>query len=373
MKHPVNIYLFTKYKFNIKCKFNIYLLCFFRCRLNLVLFLVANLFLALAIVICNVTIIGVLCLSKLNVQSIYRLSLAVADVIMGLVALPIYIGTMYKDVVELSHITTLRNVTGHVIANDSSLPPQLVDVELNDEVLSRYVSVTGFFTALSLSVSVPTLVAASFDRFIAIFRPLKYNRFKAIFMAKIIVASVWFSAFIFAILPVVITDLENPFVFANEGSFGGKSIVIAYGTAFYVTVALMWFSIIATYVAARPSLRRHDEHRQTDNEMRLLQTLGIIIAVFTLSVVPSTVVLNTGVYLPYVDFSNPTDFDAVAAMRFSSVVFTMGLLLTSNSLWNCFIYSIRETSFRSATKLLYKRVAQCLKLDQAWSLISQKT
>ena len=44
----------------------------------------------------------------------------------------------------------------------------------------------------------------------------------------------------------------------------------------------MWFLMIATYVAARPSLRRHDRQRQSNDERRLLATLAMMMTVFTI-------------------------------------------------------------------------------------------
>ena len=135
----------------------------------------------------------------------------------------------------------------------------------------------------------------------------------------------------------------------------------------------MWCSVIATYVAACSSLRRHNRHRHTNDQMRLLGTLGIMIAVFTVCIAPEAITITIGGYLPYVDLSQPTDFNVVTAMRFTNVRCIASGVLASNSLWNCFIYGIREKEFRTAAKLLYKRIAQRLKLDQAWKLVSRVT
>ena len=328
--------------------------------------------LALAIAICNATILGVLSLKKQDVQSIYRLSLAVADFVVGLVVIPINIGIRYRLLVQTPPFSELRNVSGYVIANDSSLPMQPVLVELKglqpEKSSSSYVSAIGFFDSLSLWVSVSSLIAASFDRFVAIYRPLRYNELKAIFAAKIIVAFLWFSGLVFAILPIVVSGTGYSLDFVNSKSNDKKPMRVVYAIAFFLAVVLMWFSIIATYLAARRSLRRHDRRRETDDEMRVLGTLGVMIAIFTLCVVPTALVQS----LRYDNKRNPTGFDVVAAMRFTSVKVSMQTVLVSNSLWNCFIYSIRETTFRNAAKLLYKRMIKCLKLDQAWNFVSPK-
>ena len=318
---------------------------------------------------------------KQDVQSIYRLSLAIADFIMGMVVIPMTIGMWYKGLTQSPSFTESRNVTDYAIANDSSLPMQLIVVEskylLPNQFSKSYVLIFNFVSVLSVFVSGFSMVAASMDRFVAIFRPLKYNEVKALSAAKITVASLWFVGLILAILPIVTSDTNYSSDCVYSASFVGKSIDILYAIAFLFAIMLMWSSIIATYVAARRNLRinfrRHSRKKTTDIEMRILGTLGVMIAAFTLCIVPQAMFLLMGIYLPYVDWRNPSDYDMVAAKQFTSTGFVLGMFVGSNSLWNCFIYSIRETTFRSAAKLLYKRIAQCLKLDQAWSLVSRKT
>ena len=366
------------YKSYIIVFYKIYLLriLLFRCRLSLVLYMMVAIFLAIAIVICNVQIMGVLSFQKRNVQSIYRLSLAVADFIMGVFVIPMYVGREYKHFERSSSFTELRNVTGYVIANDKSLPMQPVVVEVKNlagnNVPNIYVSALGFFMVLSLLVSISSLVAASIDRFVAIFRPLKYNDLKAIFAAKIVVATVWFASLVFAVFPIVIPDVGYDFVVSNVATEDGRSMLMVYtATAFFLFV-LMWSSVIATYVVARPGLRNHDRQRQTDDERHLLGTLFIMIIVFTLCILPNALTQIVRVILPTISMENPTDFDIVANLQFSSILLATTLVIFSNSLWNCFIYSIRETVFRKAAKRLYKGIAQHLKLDQAWNLVLRK-
>ena len=330
--------------------------------------------------ICNATILGVLSLIKQDAQSIYRLSLAVADFIMGII-IPTAIGMWYKRLTQCPSFTESRNITDYAIANDSSLPMQLVVVELKyvlpDPFLNSYALAINFVLVLSVFVSAFSMVAASMDRFVAIFRPLKYNKLTAISAAKITVASLWFVGLILAILPILTSDTDYLFDLVHSASFGRNSIHVLYAISSLLAVTLMWSSIIATYVAARQSLRtnlrRHCRKSPTEVEMRLLGTLGVMIAIFTLCIVPQAIILLAEIYLPYVDWRNPSDYDVVAAKQFTSVGYVIEMIVASNSLWNCFIYSIRETTFRGAAKLLYKRIAHWLKLDQAWSLVSRKT
>ena len=92
-----------------------HLFCCFRCRLNLVLYLIVNGVLSFAIVICNATILGVLSSKTQDVKSIYRLSLAVADFIMGVFVIPISTGIKYRNLVQGPAFTE---------DNDNSVPMQ---------------------------------------------------------------------------------------------------------------------------------------------------------------------------------------------------------------------------------------------------------
>ena len=182
--------------------------------------------------------------------------------------------------------------------------------QISDKFSSDYVNAVSFFIVLSLSVSVYSLVAASFDRFIAISRPLRYNDAKAIFAAKIAVVFIWFTGIVCAILPIAVPDLGYAFVASNSATLSRSPILTLYSVICIIPVLLMWSSIVATYVAARPSLRKHDKQLHTDHEMRFLGNLGIMITVFTICVLPLAIVLVRNTLLPYDDIRDLKSFDS---------------------------------------------------------------
>ena len=338
--------------------------------------------LAVAIVICNATILGVLYLNKdQDVHSIYRLSLAIADFIMGIIVIPMNVGTMYWHLIRglsFTEFTKLQNATDFRIVNDSSSSMPSASAELKElkkllpDVLSReYVSAIGFFTVISFSMSIYSLVAASLDRFVAISCPLRYDNTKAILAAKIAVTSIWFAGIAIAVLPIAVPNLGYAFVAFNLAKLGGKPFLILNSVIFFLPVLLMWSSIIATYAVARPGLRKHDKQLRTDHEMRLLGTLGVMIAVFSICLLPLVSTMAVSAIFPFTDKTDPENFDP-AATKFLSVQFALGFLFSTNCLWNCFIYSTRETNFRSAAKLLYKRIAQRFRLDAVWNTVLRR-
>ena len=310
-----------------------------------------NIILAVAITICNATILGVLHVNKeQDVKSIYRLSLAIADFVMGLIVVPTNIGTTYKYFGQTPPFTELQNVTGFVIINDSSPSTQSecnaalreLNNQISTKIPSEYDGAVGFFMVLSLTVSVYSLVAASFDRLVAITRPLRYNDAKAMLAAKLAVASIWLTGIAFAVLPIAVPNLGYVYIALWWPTSSEKPILILYSVIFILPIILMWSSIIATYVAARPGLRKHDRQLQTDDEMRLLGTLAVMTAVFTICVSPLALIPIVSEFLLSADTIDSENFDPETVdvtTKFISVEIALGMLLASNSLWNCFIYS----------------------------------
>ena len=341
--------------------------------------------LAVAACVCNATILCVL-FSNTNLQNgqaIYRLSLAFADILVGAIVFPTFISSLQKYFIMPHELGKLKNITGYEIANSSSFSLNLTTVELRgssglfrDRFTLEYLNAVGFFTVISLSVSIYTLVAASIDRFMAVFRPLKYNQTKAISAARIIVVTIWSCGLILALLPLDIHSLRYVLVSSILVSSGGKSALILYLVAFIIPLLLMWGFTIGTFYGARKassewatSQRSDGQQSQAAIEMRLVRTLGIMVGVFTLCLLPVALVVLVSLFLPQTLLADPLNLDPKATGKFISAEVVVVLLLASNSLWNCFIYSARDSNFRQASKSLYFHIVQALRLDLAWNVI----
>ena len=340
--------------------------------------------LAVATFICNATIIGVLLLNKKlqNGQAIYRLSLAFADILVGAIVFPTFISTLNKYFIARHELGNFKNVTGFVITNDSSDPFETAVVEVRDpsglfhnRFPQIYLNSVGFFTVLSLSVSVYSLVAASVDRFVAVNRPLKYNQTKAIYAARVAVISIWIAGVLFATFPFYVDNLRYGVVAAILVSSAGTEVLILYSVAFFVPLVIMWALTIITFVVARfkasewASQTSTNDQPQMDIEMRLVRTLGIMVGVFTLCLLPAALVLLVALGLPDIYYNQPLLLNEQSASNYTSAEVIVVLLLTSNSLWNCFIYSVRDRKFRDASKNMYGNIALALRLNFVWRII----
>ena len=327
--------------------------------------------LAVSTFLCNAIILVVILFNKKpkNAQEIYRLSLAFADILVGTIVFPTFIRTSYALFIESHDVDTITNSSKYLITNDSKNSFEVLKIEGQPTVFpsfsKHYLNAVGFFTVLSLFVSVYSLVAASLDRFMAIYRLLLNNEEKSIVAAKIATVTIWLSGVVLAIFPLFIADLGYQFVGLIMISSIGTNAVILYEIVLFVPLVVMWVLIIATFVAARPTVRRnHDRQRQIDERMRVAGTLGIMIGIFTFSLLPTIVTLSLPHFLSSINFNRPSDLDLCTANLFTSLDIVAAIILTSNSLWNCFIYSARDKKFRHACKQLFVRFASVFKIGK---------
>ena len=320
--------------------------------------------LAISTIICNaIILIAIFFRKKLqNVQGIYRLSLAFADILVGFIVFPTFINTLYVFYIEPRNMNMITNSSEYSTINDSAMHFKNVTIEgqpiafQSSTTQYMYLNAVGFFTMLSLFVSVYSLVAASFDRFMAIYRPLHYNEFKSICLAKKATITIWFIGAVFGILPFFIDALRYGFIATIMISSGGLYSLVLYGIVLSIPLIMMWVLIIATFVAARSTIsRNHDMHKRLNEQMRLAGTLGIMIGVFTFSLLSAIVIVLFSLFFPNITFARPLDLDLHAANLFISLEMVAIIILTSNSLWNCFVYSARERQFRHACKQLFLR------------------
>ena len=345
--------------------------------------------LGVATFICNATVIAVLTQNKSlqNGQAIYRLSLAFADILVGAIVFPTFITTLQKYFLVPHEMAELKNITGYrLLENGTADLTQLSTVEAFESPFlfrtrfSRsYLNLVGFFTILSLFVSVNTLVAACVDRLIAVYRPLTYNKNSAIVGARIAVILIWILALIFSTIPFYVHDMRYGVVAAILISSAGTEVVILYAVAFIIPLLIVWSTTITTFIIAKNRARatstcqsRRNSTGSRDFEMRLLQTLVVMVGVFSLCLLPSIMILLAGFFLPDIYFNDPLKLNQTTASNFTSLEVVAVILLTSNSLWNCFIYSARDQSFRNAAKLLYGRMAARLRIDYLWKMVCSK-
>lgn len=319
--------------------------------------------LGLTIAVANIIVFYYFKFSKRapNSQSVYKLSLALGDFLTGVIVLPTFASSIYRTLFTVQHPGEHATVYGSVFNNNTwqginatvYVPEKPLESSFNVE----YLRSVGFITTLSLMVSLYTLLAASFDRFLAIRLPLKYTRETAKKIAKRTVFCIWLIAIGFCILPLgFIEGLYYNMLSGFLVLAVGRSVEIFYVAALVCPLLLCWVLTILTYTAAKQHAKTRmtlTQSRQlTFNknltlEERLAKTLSIMTAFFTLSILPPAL-CYIGILFPSVLQYYPKSIEMSSAVAYTTMEFLCGVLFVCNSLWNFFIYNARNKDFRSA-------------------------
>ena len=211
---------------------------------------------------------------------------------------------------------------------------------------------------LSLHVSIFTLAAAATDRFKAIYNPLTFKTQSSISIARKTCIGIWIISIILAAIPLGFLDknLRYGVIFGTiviplyyDPTYLSNHFFIYASFAFLIPVVSMWIFTIMVFLfnkkhnrSRRQMVSTKSQELHLKRQMRLMITLGIMVGVFSLCVLPAIItfitVFRVENIVEYFQSRNPT----------SSVI--VMVIITSNSLWNFFIYSARYRTFRKSAK-----------------------
>ncbi|XP_039272659.2 uncharacterized protein LOC120346933 isoform X2 [Styela clava] len=315
-----------------------------RCIVILYTLMVVAGLLSCAITLANTTVLIVFLSSKsnqINSQKIYKISIAVADLIVGVLVIPSMVETMRRTLLP-------RKVDG----------VHKLHTKITSEAYSdTFISLSGFFTSLSISVSIYSLMMASIDRLLVVYRPLSYEKFRAIFTAKIAVAVVWICALLYSILPFIVKEIYLLPLASMIVVMQGENSPILYAVLLGVPLVILWSTNIAMFILFK---KNEQKTQLNDDESHLIKTLAIMVGVFTICVVPATIVIFCHLAMGDVWPGDPVTFDEKKFMNIKSSVSVGTIVILSNSLWNFFIYNGRSEEFQSNLKSLCKRLMRVL-------------
>lgn len=131
-----------------------------RCRLTIIFSIVFDAILAILTIIANSLVLGVAARTKImrNVPGYFKISLAIADLIVGFIVLPACIFTtytIYMAPLPFRYPIWIPRTTDYM-----------------NRSLANFM---GFFLVLSFAASINTMAVASLDRYLAITKPFKYR------------------------------------------------------------------------------------------------------------------------------------------------------------------------------------------------------
>ena len=340
----------------------------YRCRINIIIAAAVCAILALAIALCNCTVLGVLLTNQKlqNAQVVYRISLGFSDLLVGILVFPSFIYNMFSYLLQKPAFEETNNGF-NVTASASSFNGSSVVEESHRKVAiflpDSYLYVIGFFTSITIFASVNTLAVAAIDRFVALCCPLKYRILATISIARGASVGIWLTAVSVAILPFWLDDLmyvteHTSLVFAE-----GDLAIYTYLLTFCVPLIVMWCFTISSYIAYKKHFNTRIKlisngliKREMLKHFKLMITLGIMAGAFTLTMIPS-IALISHLFLGDEEFfellslsrQNPVNY-------FRAAEVSVTILYLANSLTNFFIYSARDIRFRKASKTFYLKM-----------------
>ena len=356
---------------------------YFSCQTSVIMVMVVCGLLGFAIAVVNILIIVVFCLRPhgqkpllKNSQAVYKMSLAVADLLVGVVVLPTCVANMYKyywirhlprD--ELRRVEGYEVINGTLSENVTVIQKEFLAGTFAEKFPQSYINFAGFFTGLSLFVSVYMLTGAGFDRLNAVAKPFAYKKVSALAESTRFCIAFWIIAFILGLLPVFVQELQyvlfNSLLFVSSDFYG----LILYAILFVIPLVIVWVVNLLTYYHSikhanfRRSLTQTALKKRQRVERRLASTLRLMVGVFTFNTLPLIITLICPLFIPSIVPSTPTNFNAKSAIAFHTASFVAIILLLGNSLCNFFIYSARNHEFRRSLKSLFIKIGKATKLS----------
>ena len=337
------------------------------------------------IIIANLTIIIVISRNPLfpTSQLIYKLSLAFADILVGIFVVPLFAINLY-----IIYIGPSRKETGiksKFLRKNENLTYFYDRINQNENIYyipdttQTYNNFFGFITFFSFFNSVFTLMFASIDRSRSLSHPLRFNKNKAVTFAKRIIIVVWMASLIFSLLPIIITELGTYYIVPGTVaiSVSNETALNILGAGILLSFVVMWIFTMLVQINLKRQWKSHKnvislcQYCNSTTEGQLSKTLIIMVIVFTVCTLPAIVSLTISRIIPSIYLENSEKVQNQLAGSFVSMELAGAMILASNSLWNAFIYSIRNKEFRKDARAMYHSIASALRLVALKTALSE--
>ena len=296
---------------------------------------------------------------------IYKMSLAIGDLLIGFFVLPSFIATKYfLEIGEEKRFffddhpedASLSTKAFHGSKNETTLINPLANAYFLAKTPYFYKEFFGCMTTLSFMVSVYSLLFAAYDRYKAVNAPLKHIC-RSVKKAQIQTVCLWVTSLILCILPAFVPGLK-PYRIVAGGvliTVFKMASVILIGIFFGLPFIGMWVLTISVLVI----LKRNEKNRQKitsrrgRTSTRESSVLAMIVGVFTASIIPVLIFVLVPEFVPSVIPQNIEILNVDTASTIFAFELAATIIVACNSLWNSFIYSIRNKYFRSGARTMY--------------------
>ena len=225
----------------------------------------------------------------------YIISLALADFFIGLTMTPLYI--CYALVYY---------------------PPWLVKLE-------------GFLWIVTVTATTYSLSAVSLDRFISVVYPLHYPQVVTEKRCQVVVCLIWIGSIIFGFPRLVLNDfvkLEKLWIACSVATVA-------------IPLLIMCLSYGKIFLVVRKANRSVSDHTaQFSGNRKAAVTIGIIVSLFTITFIPTTVVY----------FMLLFEDDPCKELELNDVWLWVALVSFTHSSFNPWVYGLRYRELRQAIK-----------------------
>ena len=303
-------------------------------------------------------------------QGVFRLSLGVADIVVGFLVFPSAAGIVYKAYHYDIQLGPPVNITGmERVMNTSDFINTTVEFNMItsrravfEELFPEYVlNIIGFFSTTSLTVSIYLLTVSGIDRLMAITRPVAYRQYKAKVFARVSSIIAWLLAALVSSLPFYIQSMQYQITATGIVTLIGTTSLYLYIIGFFFPLVASWVVAIAMFVQTKKSFKRRAtmstiRHQQIQQQTRLTRILSLMVIAFTVSIIPTIVVLVLVIFIPGTNPTRPLSYNPLFNNVANSLESVAAIVLLSNSLWNCLIYSLRTKTFRKSAAQQYRRI-----------------
>ena len=286
-------------------------------------------------------------------QYVYKTSIAVSDIIWSLCFVTVYGFASYGSVTP-SYSMDCESFELH---NDSAdkLNSTVVNVSchfVHNQTSSNYFvffGITAILMKVSLVVSLVSLVFAAGDRYFALAFPVKYKTKNTVKMAKKISVVTWILSAFETVFTLVYGFWQNdgcPTFFLQPTACESPQQIFV-TILLFVLFSLLWILTILTLKSLVKSYKRSFKLNRSSKkniEKQMTITLMFMVIAFTLSLSPT--LYNHIKFI--LKKSNAYSFVG----SFQTAIY----FLSTNSLWNIFIYNVLNKKFRLAFKALFKKV-----------------
>ena len=199
-----------------------------------------------------------------------------------------------------------------------------------------------FIGAVSILAAVSTLMAMSYDRYMAINKPFQYPQKITIKRAKIANSVIWINALIMCVLPVSSVKKENFLLAYCYSHFVIPSFVL---TAIYVKIYKQIALQRKELREVRASLAAGSRRQQLEREHRMVVAFILILFVFYCSFLPYFI------FVQIIYFCPCRSSVAVSAYRLIANEF-----LSVSSTVDPFMYAWRLPKFKNSLRLCFQRL-----------------